>query len=120
MFKQLKLAVGYIRTASLESDVENIVRLKQERISRYCTTRTILIEEIIVDRGSSGLSPLVTRIGGGLLIDYIMKGETDCIVVHHLFELSRDIEELHCLLKIFKEKGITLIDLSILDSEKML
>lgn len=120
MFRQLKLAVGYIRTASLETNVENIVRLKQERISRYCTTRTILIEEIIVDRGSSGLSPLVTRIGGGMLIDYIMKGETDCIVVNHLFELSSDIEELHCLLKIFKEKGITLIDLSILDSEKML
>ncbi|MGS2777784.1 recombinase family protein [Robertmurraya sp. GLU-23] len=120
MIKPLKLAVCYIRTASLETNVENIVQSRQEEISRYCTKRTVLIEEIIVDRGSSGLSPLVTRIGGGMLIDYIIEGEIDYIVVPHLFELSRDCEELLCLLKLLEEKGITLIDLSVLDSEKML
>lgn len=120
MVKPLKLAVGYIRTASLETNVESIVQSRQEKISMYCTKRTILIEEIIVDRGSNGLSPLITRIGGGTLFDHILKGEIDCIVVHHLYDLSRDIEELLCLLKIIKEKGITLIDLSVLDPEEIL
>lgn len=117
VLKPLKLAVGYIRTASLESNTEDIVQLRKEEIASYCTKRGVLIEEIIEDRGSSGLSPLVSRVGSGRLIDYIIKGEVDCIIVHHLYELSRDSEELLCFLKIINEKGVTLIDLSVLDSE---
>lgn len=120
MLKPLNLAVGYIRTASLEPNVEEIIPLRKEEITSYCSKRGILIEEILVDTGSSGLSPLVTRDGGGSLIDHILKGEIDCIVVKHLYEISRDIEELNCFLKMINEKEIMLIDLSILDRKKMI
>ena len=120
MIKTLKTAVGYIRTASLETNVEDIIQLRKEEISSYCTKLGILVEEILEDRGSSGLSPLVTRYGGSMLIDYILKGEIDCIVVKHAYELSRDSEELLCLLKMINEKEIMLIDLSILDREKVI
>lgn len=120
MLKPLNLAVGYIRTASLEPNVEDIIPLRKEEITSYCSKLGILIEEILVDRGSSGLSPLVTRDGGGTLIDYILKGEIDCIIVKHLYEVSRDIEELNCFLKMINEKEIMLIDLSILDRKKMI
>ncbi|MCT2536552.1 recombinase family protein [Aquibacillus koreensis] len=117
MLKPLRTAVGYIRTASLELNTEDIVQLRKEDIATYCTKQGILIEEIIEDRGSSGLSPLISRVGGGTLIDYIIKGEADCIIVHHLYELSRDSEELLSFLKIINEKEITLIDLSVLNSK---
>jgi DNA invertase Pin-like site-specific DNA recombinase len=120
MLKPLNLAVGYIRTASLEPNVEDIIPLRKEEITSYCSKLGILIEEILVDRGSSGLSPLVTRDGGGTLIDYILKGEIDCIIVKHLYEVSRDIEELNCFLKMINEKQIMLIDLSLLDRKKMI
>ncbi|MGM0975828.1 MAG: recombinase family protein [Bacillota bacterium] len=117
MLKPLRTAVGYIRTTSLELNTEDIVQLRKEDIATYCTKQGILIEEIIEDRGSSGLSPLITRVGGGTLIDYIIKGEVDCIIVHHFYELSRDSEELLSFLKIINEKEITLIDLSVLNSK---
>lgn len=117
MLKPLKSAVGYIRTASLESNTEDIVQLRKEEIARYCTKRGIFVEKILEDKGSSGLSPLVTRVGGGTLIDYIIKGDVDCIIVHHLYELSRDSEELLSFLKLINEKKITLIDLSVLNSK---
>ena len=89
--KRLKL-VGYCRVSTANQKEEGTIKLQEDALKEYCKKEEHKLIEIFKDNGVSGGNGLEERKGLPELLTYLEDhSDIDCVLIHKLDRLARDL-----------------------------
>jgi site-specific DNA recombinase len=90
----VKNCVGYIRVSTSDQAREGVsLDAQRERLTAYCTMRSLALVEIISDEGVSGTVPLANREGGAKLLEMVRRRAVTEVAALKLDRLFRNAHD---------------------------
>ena len=99
-----EICVIYARVSSQKQKISGDLNRQSQRLSEYCAKHNLYVEHIIKDVGS-GLND--KRIGFNQLINLVITGKVNKVIVEHKDRLTRF--QFNFIKKIFKTFGVDII-----------
>ena len=101
-------AIGYCRVSSQEQVEGTSLKSQEDQIRAYCTMRGIDLAGVLVDAAVSGGKPLADRPAGREVVNALMNGQADSIIVCKLDRGFRSASD--CLINVeaWEKKGVSL------------
>lgn len=108
--KQIKTAVGYARTATIEQDSKVKIGVQEKRIKAYCIKNGIKLSKIYVDLGKSGSN--VNRPALQDMLSRCSKGDIKCLIVLDSSRISRNTKDYLTIRALLAKYNVEIIALT--------
>lgn len=109
--RQIKPAVGYVRTASVvQAEEGNSLEHQEQRIKEYCKEKGIELIGIFIDSAKSGGN--LVRDSLNLILSLIGRGKVKQVICTDISRISRNSRDYLKLKKYFKEHNTELITIN--------
>ena len=96
--------ISYIRNSRLKQ--ENSVSTQKQLINDFCNTHNIILDKIIIDEGISGSGDKTNKREGYLwVIEQIIKGNVDTLIVISISRWGRNLGEIYSSVKLMDKMG---------------
>jgi site-specific DNA recombinase len=101
-------AIGYTRVSSQEQVDGTSLKSQEDQIRAYCTMKGIELVTVLIDAAVSGGKPLADRPAGGELVNALMTGQADSIIVCKLDRGFRSASDCLINVELWEKKDISL------------
>ena len=101
-------AIGYARVSSQEQVDGTSLKNQEDQIRAYCAMKGIELQAVLVDAAVSGGKPLADRPAGRKVVNALMTGQADSIIVCKLDRGFRSASD--CLINVeaWEKRGVSL------------
>jgi site-specific DNA recombinase len=83
-------AAGYVRVSTTEQTEGTSLQAQENQVKAYCALKGIELVDLFVDAGVSGGKPIAERPEGSRLVELVISGEVQCVVVVKLDRAFRN------------------------------
>ena len=102
------IAIAYTRVSSQEQVDGTSLKSQEDQIRAYCAMKSIKLQAVLVDAAVSGVKPLADRPAGRELVNALMTGQADSIIVCKLDRGFRSASDCLINVELWEKKGISL------------